>query len=265
MSTTESPTELRKRIRETEKRIEHLEGVPDPGSGLPPAEARTRRDAQIAELEVVHDELSALRAAWKETSPQEVEKKSIAERLRYLGRTQAARELHTPEANALIRESSEALHEKERERTARRRLAELRERRANPPDPRAASILAAVAADDILLSCLEHRFRPVEGQEGQTATSVLSAADIGVLLVTLRLLGERNPLRFQGWASATSWPWRDPRIAPAEGLRDSLRELRRLGFLDITVTGDTASVSYGTRVKEIAARWNIVLADPHTP
>jgi hypothetical protein len=35
-----------------------------------------------------------------------------------------------------------------------------------------------------------------------------------------------------------------------------------LRFLDIAVAGDTASISYGARVKEIARRWAVDLREP---
>jgi len=56
---------------------------------------------------------------------------------------------------------------------------------------------------------------------------------------------------------APTWPRREPRIAPVEHLRESLSELRRLGFLSPSVEGGTASISYGSRTREIAERWHI--------
>ena len=48
-----------------------------------------------------------------------------------------------------------------------------------------------------------------------------------------------------------------PLLVPVEGLRQALLELRRERWLAFTVEGDTAAVSYGPRVLEVAASWGI--------
>jgi hypothetical protein len=45
----------------------------------------------------------------------------------------------------------------------------------------------------------------------------------------------------------------------ASGLRESLLQLRRQRLLSFTADGDVAHVSYGDRIRELAAEWGLVL------
>ncbi len=75
-------------------------------------------------------------------------------------------------------------------------------------------------------------------------------------------LREQNPIVISGFATSARWPKRTPLLVPVDGLRQALLELRREGWLAFTVEGDTAAVSYGPRVFEVATSWGISLEEP---
>ena len=62
--------------------------------------------------------------------------------------------------------------------------------------------------------------------------------------------------------TSARWPRREPPLVPATGdLRRALFELRRERWLNVTVEGDLARVTYGERVREIAKEWGIELGN----
>jgi hypothetical protein len=161
-----------------------------------------------------------------------------------------------PESHAFHRQLAESLAVRERERAEareRERQADLRE---NPPDPRAASIVGAVLADEIVLTSVEHRLRPIAGEEDSYATeALLTVADVGVLALVLHLLGECRPVVIEDWGYAARFRRRDPLIPSPENLRPALRELHRIGLVRVQVEGGTALVDYGPEARQIARPW----------
>jgi hypothetical protein len=60
--------------------------------------------------------------------------------------------------------------------------------------------------------------------------------------------------------TSARWPRREPPLVATAGLRDALLQLRRERLLSFTVEGDVARVTYGDRIREIAAaEWGRVL------
>jgi hypothetical protein len=59
--------------------------------------------------------------------------------------------------------------------------------------------------------------------------------------------------------TSARWPRREPPLVPVDGLRDALLELRQQGWLAFRVEGDIARVTYGDRVRQLAASCGIDL------
>ena len=93
-----------------------------------------------------------------------------------------------------------------------------------------------------------------------TATHMLTAEELGVLVVCLHLLRGLGSVCIEGMGTTARWPRREPPLVATTGLKDALLQLRRQRLLSFTVEGDVASVSYGDRIREIAAaEWGLVL------
>ena len=73
------------------------------------------------------------------------------------------------------------------------------------------------------------------------------------------VLRETGSFQVTGWASSTRWPKREHPLVPTTGFREALLQLRRLGWLQVDVSGDTASISYGKRIRERAKGWRLEL------
>ena len=116
-------------------------------------------------------------------------------------------------------------------------------------------------AERALFESCEIRLRGDE-ETGYVNTHTLEALELGVLVVCLHLLREQKPIVISGMSTAARWPKRKSMLVPVEGLRKALLELRREGWLAFTVEGDTAAVSYGPRVREVATSWGISLEEP---
>jgi hypothetical protein len=100
--------------------------------------------------------------------------------------------------------------------------------------------------------------KPTPTSLGDVQTiSALELVDVGVLVVTLRLLENRRPLAFRELGQGGKWPQRTPPIAPMRGMGESLAQLRHSGFLTVT----QRSVDYGPRTIEIAREWGIELTE----
>jgi hypothetical protein len=115
-------------------------------------------------------------------------------------------------------------------------------------------------SDPELFDAIFHKLRE-DGVGGYVATNLLTIHEIGVLWTCLNLLNERGVVEVTGMAADARWPRHEPPIPRTEGLRDALMELRREKWLAFTIEGDVTRIKYGERIKEIAAKWGVPLAD----
>ena len=256
------PDQLERAVAAQEAWVQRISDAPDPGVGLARADAEKARQKQLAELRRHGDELVRLRVAYELTDPETVRWNAWSERASRMVRRKSIEDAQTDESRAFHRRLHEALAAEAKERDARRKLADARERRTNRPDPRATTILAAVLADDSLWDAVQIRLRP-DGNGHFVNEHLLEPREIGVLWTALRLLSERGSFEVVGIGSTARWPHHDPPLVPVEGLRDALAQLRRQRLLQLRVEGDTAHVTYGDAVREIAARWGIELSVTH--
>ena len=93
------------------------------------------------------------------------------------------------------------MHEKlaaqERDRKTREKIQALKQRLHNPPSPDAPELIGAVMMQPELLEALEHKLR--QDQDGTwTATHMLTAEELGVLVVCLHLLRELGSVEISG-------------------------------------------------------------------
>jgi hypothetical protein len=251
------PDELQAKIREAERELRRLERVHDPGAGRPRGEASVLRERQLRQLEAATNQLETLHAEWRETSPEEVRKRTIGDYLFRRARREAIAKATTDEDREFIATLHEGLQEREREREAARARERAEDLARHPGDPRADSIAAAVMSDPDVLGTVEIIRRPVLGEAGETFAHALDSSDLGVLATTLFLLSERRPVVFPDWGMTGRWPDREPPIVPVERLRESLLALRRVGLLALTAEGGEATADYGPWAKQIAAKWGI--------
>ena len=190
------------------EKVARLERLDDPGRGVSAKGAQTARERHLRDLERATDALDVLQRDWEASAPEVVEKRSQWEHIRWLGRKHVARELHTAEDNQVIRDSSEALATRQREREAKERLAALRSKRLNPPHADAAEIVAAVMAEPGLFASCEVKLRGND-ETGYVNTHALEPAEIGALFVVLHLLRENGSIEIHGMSTSARWPKRD--------------------------------------------------------
>jgi hypothetical protein len=96
---------------------------------------------------------------WEATSPEKQQEVALWERVRKVGRRQAACEATSPEDQAQLDAAHEALRAAERDRKAGEKMAALRGRLHNPPSPDAPELIGAIMALPELLGALDHRLR----------------------------------------------------------------------------------------------------------
>ncbi len=60
-------------------------------------------------------------------------------------------------------------------------------------------------------------------------------------------------------STSARWPRREPPLVASTGLKAALLQLRRQRLLAFTLDGDTARVSYGDRIRELATEWGLML------
>jgi hypothetical protein len=155
---------------------------------------------------------------WEATSPEKQQEVALWERVRKVGRRQAACEATSPEDQAQLDAAHEALRAAERDRKAGEKMAALRGRLHNPPSPDAPELIGAIMALPELLGALDHRLRA--DQDGTfTATHQLTAEELGVLCVCLHLLRESAPIRVEGMSTSARWPRREPPLVATPDLR----------------------------------------------
>jgi hypothetical protein len=238
---------------------DRLMAADDPGRGLPPAQAEAARSTQLRELEAHREMVDRLRSHWQETAPEEQAGRALFERFRSVARRKAAAAATTPEEQQRLNEMHERLAAQERDRKAREKIQALKQRLHNPPSHDAPELVGATMMQPELLEALEHKLR--EDQDGTwTATHMLTAEELGVLVVCLHLLRELGSVEITGMGTSARWPRREPPLVQTDGLRDALLQLRRERLLSFTVEGDVARVTYGDRIREIAAaKWGLVL------
>ena len=85
-----------------------------------------------------------------------------------------------------------------------------------------------------------------------------------MLVTVLHLLRELGSVEISGMGTTARWPRREPPIVPVDALRDKLLQLRQQRWLSFTVSADVAQVTYGDRIREIAANWGIELPPSHS-
>lgn len=174
----------------------------------------------------------------------------------------------TDEDKAFHAEWAKALSDQQAEREAKKKKAELRERRLHQPDPRAASITAAVLADELFYDGLKRKLRENVVTPGEPGTSnvvdvLFESEDVAVALILLKLLEERSEVVISDVGSVGRWP--DPTLPQISRLRERLGHVRRGGFFEVKVEGGEARVSYGPEIRRIAARWAIKVDEPKPP
>jgi hypothetical protein len=132
----------------------------DPGAGLPPSEADRARGEQLAELEKHISEAERLRVAVDvATDPKRVSEATAFDRFRRGALQKAISETQSDADRDFLHDLHEKGMERDRSREARRRIAEIGEKRRHPPDARARSVVAALFSDSWLADADELRLR----------------------------------------------------------------------------------------------------------
>jgi hypothetical protein len=158
----------------------------------------------------------------------------------------------------MAREHREIAIAKEHERETQTKLARLKDRRRNPPDPRSSSVLAAVVSSDFLAEALELKLR--SGIRLVTDGSVRDLADDEY--VSLRLLQPRDVVVLylaalsieQGGLLAAGEP-ANRGLHELHDVADSLRRLGWTGILTVQREGERKwRVGWGERARSIAER-----------
>ena len=191
-----------------------------------------------------------------------------------MSRRAAAKELATDEDKKFLREMQEASLEQQRQREAEAKLQELQEkRRAGPPEPRAASVRAAVLADsEYLFDGLTRRLRKAAVpthfggvQPSMSNEPVFELEDVGVAFVILHLLHERGEVVISDWGAGGRWP-AGSELLPTPRLAQRLAHLARNGLIEIRADESGGRrIGYGERARQIAARWGITIKEPSKP
>jgi hypothetical protein len=83
--------------------------------------------------------------------------------------------------------------------------------------------------------------------------------ELGVPVTVLHLLRELGSVEIAGMSTSARWPRREPPLVAPDNRKTALLQLRRERLLAFTVEGDVARVTYGDRIREIAAKWGIEL------
>jgi hypothetical protein len=241
----------------------------DPGLGLPRSEAEKARAAQAAAVAAEDAEIERLRAGLEARAPELAAKQHLREQIKSSGIHAVARNARrSPEEIEMAKQ----VQEKARLDAARKKLQARRKKAlAPPPDPRAASIAAAVLSDASLLDNMRRRMREAEqitefGRRETVVSSdpVLELEDAGVVLIVMQLLQEGPEILIRDWGAGGRWP-EDSDLPPVPRLSNRLAHLAANGYLSIRSDGSGGcSISYGSRAREIAERWGITIATPDT-
>lgn len=219
----------------------------DPGRSLPPTLAEQAREGQLREIEAHVSESERLATAAGLRAEQERQASGVGRIVRRTGLLKAAAD--DPDAKEFSAKLREASLAREREQEAKRRIAEIGEKRKHPPDPRARSVAAAVLSDATLYELLTRRLREIEGVDElgkriMSAEPVFEYEDIGVLAVALALLSERNPVLISTSHVEGSWPaWSE--LPPIPKLLERIGHLARNGWLAVSSDSGGRSVTYG--------------------
>ena len=160
----------------------------------------------------------------------------------------------------------ESLHEQEHEREAKSKLRKLADRRKHPPDPRAASVLAAVVSSDFLKDALERKLRSgirvlEDGvvrelaDDQYMAVRVFEASDVAVIYLSALAIEE-------GGLLSASEP-ADRGLLTLENVAESLSRLSRNGILTVKREGQRSwRIGWGQRARTIAEKAGVKTLPP---
>jgi hypothetical protein len=250
------PHQIDERLAEYEAWIGRLERQPDPGIGLPPNEAEKLRQDGLQRLEKAVGEAERLRAA---LPPEPDQFPATREKERILNRRAIDNFPRSDSEKKGMRERHEAMHAQQHERETKSKLRKLADRRRHPPDPRAASVLAAVMSSPWLADALELRLRSGVrlvtddgvrdlADDEYVATRVLELRDVAVLFVAALAIE-------QGGLLAAS----EPANRGLHELGNAADSLKRLSWAKLLIVKRESSerrwrVSWGERAVEIARK-----------
>jgi hypothetical protein len=246
----------RDQLGETDAWIERV-GARDPGANLPPSEAQRARSEQLSELEIHATEADRLSAALDiivRDDPQRTTEATMRDKFRRSVLRKAISEGQTPEDDAFHAKLREEIAARDRERQARKKVAQLAEKRRQPPDPRARSVAAALFSDPWLASAVEKRLRDnviviEDGKERHVLSGefmrvrILEPEDIVVLYTVALVIEEGGFLRL-------GEP--DRGLSTLSNVPASLARLQRNSLIEAERNGNTWRVSWGTRARKIA-------------
>jgi hypothetical protein len=174
-----------------------LAGQPDPGAGKSAKEAGEARQEHLKSIERVASEVDRLEGAIKHdpSAPTASHKNYKMKRAAVDAAPRSEKELNALHA------SHAAMRAQEHDRETRSRLARLKDKRRHPPDPKAASVLAALVASDWLAEALERKLRcgirvfddsgeHVLRDDEYVTTRILEAQDVAVLFLASKAIEE---------------------------------------------------------------------------
>jgi len=165
-----------------------------------------------------------------------------------------------------MRERHEVMREQERQRETKGKLRKLADRRKHPPDPKAASVLAAVVSSDFLKDALERKLRSgirvlEDGvvrelaDDKYMAVRVFEATDVTVIYLSALAIEE-------GGLLSPSEP-ADRGLLTLTDVAESLSRLSRNGILTVKHEGERRwRVGWGERARTIAEKAGVKTLPP---
>jgi hypothetical protein len=249
------PHEVDQKLAERLEWVERIEREPDPGEGLPAKKAATARARHLNRLESAVAEVDRLAKA---LPPEPDPHAGTRKRQRELKRRAIETAPRSESEKEMAREHREIAIAKQHERETQSKLARLKDRRRNPPDPRASSVLAAVVSSDFLAEALELKLRSnirlvTDGvvrdlaDDEYVSVRLLEPRDLSVLYLAALSI-EQGGLLAAG----------EPANRGLHELHDVGGSLQRLGWTGLLAVRREADrrwrVSWGERAIKIAAQ-----------
>jgi hypothetical protein len=192
-----SEAQIADRAAEHQQWLDRLANQPDPGAGKSAKEAGAAREKHLQSIEKVATEVDRLEGAIKHdpSAPTASHRNYKMKRAAVDAAPRSEKELNALHA------SHAAMRAQEHERETRSKLARLKDRRKHPPDPRAASVFAALVSSPWLAEALERKLRSgirVYGDGGEQmlrddeyiTSRILEAQDVAVLFLASKAIEE---------------------------------------------------------------------------